>query len=367
MQIIQSKPSSATLRQAALDDALGQIIGGMGAMDQQAKTKRAEALALQDQTRKLREAGYDVTEEQVAKSIQPEQSGFQKLLAGTPIGKSLGYDQVTEKVDLYGKRTPEWIAKNQRDQEDKDLDREYKRSLIAGNYSESQRKMYEHQDMISGNKFKREVGQGQAKALNDTNAKVFAVKSGIDQALAQLDNPNLSDEEKLKVGQETLKLLNSAEGADAVGAEEAQRLGSKLEFAMGNFFNGNPTQFGRDIPGFADQLRNNSQRLAGRIKSNEDAANLAMSGQSLSSIANGNMPNNNQNKVSLNPLDFRGQNPSIQFNPTNIPNVSPVNNAYAAKAVPAVNHPQSNSALNWAKNNPNDPRAAEIIRRLGGR
>jgi hypothetical protein len=166
MQIIQSKPSSATLRQAALDDALGQIIGGMGAMDQQAKTKRAEALALQDQTRKLREAGYDVTEDQVAKSIQPEQSGFQKLLAGTPIGKSLGYDQVTEKVDLYGKRTPEWIAKNQRDESDKELDRQYKKAQIA--------------------KMNAEGGQGMGKQLSATEVAKFDEGNQIPMMLSDI-------------------------------------------------------------------------------------------------------------------------------------------------------------------------------------
>ena len=71
MQIIQSRPSSATMRQAALDDSLNQIIGGLGQMDQQSKTKRAEALALNSQAHQLREQGYDVTPEMIAQKYLP--------------------------------------------------------------------------------------------------------------------------------------------------------------------------------------------------------------------------------------------------------------------------------------------------------
>lgn len=63
-----------------------------------------------------------------------------------------------------------------------------------------------------------------------------------------------TDEDKLAIGRQMLKVLNSSEGADAIGSEEANRLGSKLEFAMGNFTNSNPTQFGRDLKGFETQI-----------------------------------------------------------------------------------------------------------------
>lgn len=282
MQIIQAGPSSRTLRQNALNDSLEQVVSGFGQMDHQAKTKRAEALALNDQTMKLREAGYDVTPEMIKQSTQEAPNGIQKFFGAKD----------PEKVDLYGKRTAEYDAKIASAAEEKkfkrkvdEADIEYKKSQTAGNYASHQKLLAEAMDLKSGGKFKRELQQGQTKQLGEASTKIIAVKSGIDNALAQLDDPNLSDDAKLKVGQETLKLLNSAEGADAVGSEEAARIGSKLEFAMGNFFNGNKTQFGRDLPGFAEQLRNNSLRLGGRVKNNEQAMNQIMSGESLTNIA----------------------------------------------------------------------------------
>jgi hypothetical protein len=57
----------------------------------------------------------------------------------------------------------------------------------------------------------------------------------------------------LAVGQGLLKQLNSLQGSDAVGAEEAKRLGSFLEYKMLNF-RGKGSFIGRDLDLFSQQL-----------------------------------------------------------------------------------------------------------------
>lgn len=105
------------------------------------------------------------------------------------------------------------------------------------------------------------------KDLAKKSASKIAIANQIDAVMSKWDS--LSDDQKLGQGRQLLKVLNSTEGADAIGAEEAKRLGTKLEFAMGNFTNSNPTQFGRDLKGFAEQARITSQGLKSAIKANE--------------------------------------------------------------------------------------------------
>jgi hypothetical protein len=67
--------------------------------------------------------------------------------------------------------------------------------------------------------------------------------------------PELRGEQRLYQARQLIKTLNSVEGQDAVGVEEVKRLSSQLEFALGNFTNSNPTQFGRDMRGFFDMVK----------------------------------------------------------------------------------------------------------------
>ena len=138
VQIIKSGPSTVTMRQQALDQAFGNIAEGIGKYQQQeqanAQTMRQQALQAQDTAFKLREAGYDVTPEQVAQSQAPApQQGFFDRL----IGKEM---PVQERPDLFAKRTDQYNqkqelerAKYQRELESSDLDRKTKESTIRKN------------------------------------------------------------------------------------------------------------------------------------------------------------------------------------------------------------------------------------------
>jgi len=110
---------------------------------------------------------------------------------------------------------------------------------------------------------KQEVITGLAKK----NASKISIANQIDSVMGNWDS--LSKDQKLAQGRQLLKTLNSTEGADAIGTDEANRLGSKLEFAMGNLTNSNSIQFGRDLSGFKDQATITSQSIKDAIKSNQ--------------------------------------------------------------------------------------------------
>ena len=105
------------------------------------------------------------------------------------------------------------------------------------------------------------------EGLSTKNANKIGIKNQIESVMSTWDK--LSDDQKVAQGGQLLKTLNSPEGADAIGAEEAKRLGSKLQFAMGNFTNGNPTQFGRDFDGFKTQALGTAASLGDAVGRNQ--------------------------------------------------------------------------------------------------
>lgn len=103
--------------------------------------------------------------------------------------------------------------------------------------------------------------------LAKKNAAKVSISNQIDSVMENWDK--LSEDQKLAQGRTLLKTLNSAEGADAIGVEEANRLGAKLEFAMGNLFNSNSLQLGRDLEGFKEQAETTGAALKNAIKMNQ--------------------------------------------------------------------------------------------------
>jgi hypothetical protein len=106
----------------------------------------------------------------------------------------------------------------------------------------------------------------EVNALATKNAGKVAIKNQIDAVMGNWDN--LTDEQKITTGRSLLKTLNSTEGADAIGAEEAKRLGGFLEFRLGNFTE--PGAFvGRDLKGFKEQATNASTAIGSAVKANQ--------------------------------------------------------------------------------------------------
>lgn len=109
--------------------------------------------------------------------------------------------------------------------------------------------------------------QEQIKDLAKKNASKTSIKNQIDSALTILDDPEISETQKVTIGQQLLKTLNSSEGADAVGAEESKRLGSLLE---NKFFNIRQagSMFGRDVGDFVNQVKLTSGSLGQSLQRN---------------------------------------------------------------------------------------------------
>ena len=110
-------------------------------------------------------------------------------------------------------------------------------------------------------------------ALATKNANANSIKNNLDSFLANA--ANYTPDQLLTQGRQLIKTLNSSQGQDAVGAEEAKRLAGKLEFAVGNFTNSNPTQFGRDLPGFIQQVKDTSDILGQTVIKNQEFINKA--------------------------------------------------------------------------------------------
>jgi len=113
------------------------------------------------------------------------------------------------------------------------------------------------------------------ESLSKDSATKTAIANEIAQTVKLFDDPNISDTQKIKAGESLLKVLNSTQGSDAVGAEEAKRLGSLLQFQIGNLFG--PGKFiGRDLPGFRDQAATTVNRLSGAVEGNKKLINEAL-------------------------------------------------------------------------------------------
>lgn len=105
--------------------------------------------------------------------------------------------------------------------------------------------------------------------LAGSNADKISIANQIEAVMAPENWDKLTEDEKLQQGRQLIKVLNSTQGQDAVGAEEAKRLAGKLDFAMGNLTNNNPIQFGRDLPGFANDSRITLDSIRKAVKANE--------------------------------------------------------------------------------------------------
>ena len=270
MQLYEQRQSALRNKQARTD---ANFMGAFQAMDQMAQRNKAEQIrqeeiARQDEIRKRQEAFQNL---QTAMELR--QGGY----AASPdqVGQILTSGQGMS--GLFEQRTPEYEAKLAHAKQDRELERAYKQAQIGKLYADASKERKANNPTI-------QIAQKQAEEISKKNANVFTVKNGLDAVLGQLDNPDISEDEKIKAGQAALKLLNSAEGQDAVGAEESRRLGSLLEYKIANLTE--PGSFvGRDLGMFTEQLRNKSSELGDRIRSNEDGSRRLLNGESLGQIA----------------------------------------------------------------------------------
>jgi len=108
----------------------------------------------------------------------------------------------------------------------------------------------------------------EVETLSTKNAGKVSIRNQINAVLSGWDK--MSRDQQIAAGRQLIKTLNSTEGSDAVGVEEANRLGGKLEFAVGNLTNDNPVQFGRDLEGFRTQAENVAAGIGRAVETNQE-------------------------------------------------------------------------------------------------
>jgi hypothetical protein len=118
--------------------------------------------------------------------------------------------------------------------------------LVPPKYESAGLKAPKNKDIDALPEEDREVTKGLAKS----NANKIAIANQIESVLK--GSEKLDPTQKLQQYRQLIKVLNSTQGQDAVGAEEAKRLASKLEIGMGGLVSGNLGQFGRDLEGFSE-------------------------------------------------------------------------------------------------------------------
>lgn len=176
-------------------------------------------------------------------------------------------------------------------------------------------------------------------------ATQLSIANSIDSTVGVLSDPSIPEDQKLMQGRQLIKVLNSQEGQDAVGAEEAKRLAAKLEYSYGNFTNSNPMQFGRDLPGFKEQAQITANSLRQSAKANNDL---------IAQMKTGSVNFDKKYNVGSAPKEA----------PYQLVNGAKVFNTPQANA--SAPHPQDAQAVQWAKQNlGKDPRAEQILKANG--
>lgn len=151
-----------------------------------------------------------------------------------------------------------------------DIDLKRQKELIdyrTSKIPEAQQKNMGNVDIKALPEEERDVVKGLAKA----NADKISIANQISGTLQILDDPKVSKEQKISQGRQMLKVLNSTQGKDAVGAEEAKRLGSYLESSFGINWNSPRAlgDFGMNLEGFREQAALTNKALVDSINANQ--------------------------------------------------------------------------------------------------
>lgn len=125
------------------------------------------------------------------------------------------------------------------------------------------------------------AGEIKLNAVDDRLVKKFAddiankqsISDAIGYEIGILEDPNVSEYVALNSARSIAKVLNSAEGKDAVGLEESKRLLSELDlFGVKRAIEGGKL-FGADVDSFVEKIKIKKGELDGRVQSNMGRVN----------------------------------------------------------------------------------------------
>lgn len=151
----------------------------------------------------------------LGKQAKESEAATAKTIATTPTKEDIKFSQEEKKKESIRK------------QEQHKVDILHKKSLINLNNA----KIKAEKQLDANPDFKKLSPDIQAgvKSMATKNAGMVAINSEIKSALDMLNDPKVSKDDKLRIGQGLVKTLNSTQGADAVGVAEAERLASELQ------------------------------------------------------------------------------------------------------------------------------------------
>lgn len=116
---------------------------------------------------------------------------------------------------------------------------------------------------------RKNPNQTEINAIVAKNASKKSIANQLEADFKEFQNAK-TETDKIRIGQQMIKTLNSKEGADAVGTEEANRLAGALEYQKFNVFGAGP-MFGRDLPGFEEQVVSTINGIRGGIDLNNSS------------------------------------------------------------------------------------------------
>jgi hypothetical protein len=173
------------------------------------------------------------------------------------------------------------------------------------------------------------------KKAADDIANKQGISDAIGYEIGVLDDPSIDEYVKRASAQNILKILNSAEGKDAVGIEESKRLGQFLEFQL-NPVKGLATGrlFGTDLPRFVEQISIKKEELDTRVNEGMNRVNSIYRkyGKDIPA-GTSQMPSRGSLMTAPAPQTMRSTN-APAMSQTNSPSMSPAN---ASVSIPSFN------------------------------
>lgn len=188
----------------------------------------------------------------------------------------------TSKVVYQGEKKPEKVTYSSFEYTDKNGDKRLGRMDSNGQRLMASDDPLKEPATAGSDSFKKLPKQDQiaVEELGKGIASKTAIAEQIDNQLANIRQSIAEGKEDLAVqqGAEMLKILNSDMGKDAVGAEEAKRLGAFLEYKIANF-TGPGSFFGRDIDQFFEQAAQKNNSIKASIADSQKRLDNILAGR----------------------------------------------------------------------------------------
>lgn len=233
------------------------------------------------QDRKLREAALESDRKRMAAQLVT--SGFEQDESG---GFKLTKDEqrkrnLQEATSQAGIAKAGFLAEEDpvtgkfklaKDPTYRDIDREYKTAQIKHLGAETEK--IKHPPTNLAKQFHEGLpveNQKQIEALATKKAGRISIANSLQTTLDSLNDPNMSEEQKLVQARQAIKVLNSQEGQDAVGAEESKRLAALLEYKTFNLTEPGPFLGRAPISDFAEQIKNTVGGLRSSAKFSDES------------------------------------------------------------------------------------------------